>query len=334
MKYLKVIVMLSVSFLLLTLLSLPAMAYIIDGKLDDWGVDLRSGLDETDINAWIPTRNTVDWIVEDNIDPTYTSDEAYPDWTGYTDTGVHIKKSGDTYIAYSEPTLAYSDWWARAHGDHYLEPAGGEYYDIEALYFDDDAQYVYIAIVTSMPPTGYTDEYGRFVDAGDIAIDLDTDENTGEYGYEYGIKTHGIGIGMIRYNPDWSLPQATGGFIVNAPSEFDKNTGDFTGTAELVYVNANNDETVDYGSDEYEPNGVLVVPNYIIEAKIPKSALGNPTVGQTSNIHVSIGCGNDVIELVPVSFEAEIPEFPTVALPVFAVLGLCYIFNGRRRDGE
>jgi len=327
--------MLSISFLLLTLLSLPAMAYTIDGKLDDWGVNLRSGLDGTD-SAWIPTRNTVDWIIEDNIDRAYTLDKAYPDWTGYSDTGTHIKKSGDTYSAYSEPTLAYdADWWSRNHGNHYLEPAGGEYYDIEALYFDDDAQNVYIAIVTSMPPNGHTDSYNRKVDAGDIAIDLDDDRTTGEYGYEYGIKTHGSsGVGMIRYYPDWSLPQATGDFIVNAPSEFDIKTGTYTGTAELVYVNANNDESVDYGSDGSLPDGVFDVPNYIIEAKIPKSALGNPTVGQTSNIHVSIGCGNDAIELVPVSFEAEIPEFPTVALPVFAVLGLCYIFNGRRRDGE
>nr|WP_304364442.1 PEF-CTERM sorting domain-containing protein [Methanosarcina sp. KYL-1] len=326
----KVITIVFIVFLVLTLLSLPAMAYEIDGKLDDWGVDLRSGLDGNP-GAWIPAKNTVDWIIEDNIDPTYTSDKAYPDWTGYSDTGIHIKKSGNTYVAYKEPTLSSSDWWAQLRDYHYLQPVGGEYYDIEALYFDDDAQYVYIAIVTSMPPTGYTDRYDRFVDTGDIAIDLDADENTGEYGYEYGIKTHDSDRGMVRYEPDWSLPQATDGFIVNAPSEFDTNTGTFAGTAELVYVNSNTDETVDYGSDAYNPNGVLTVPNYVIEAKIPKSALGNPSAGQASNIHVSIGCGNDVIELIPVSFETEIPEFPTVAMPVCAILGLFYIFGGRHR---
>ncbi|MBN2488915.1 MAG: PEF-CTERM sorting domain-containing protein [Methanosarcinaceae archaeon] len=308
------------------------MAYTIDGDLSDWGVNLRSGLDETDINAWQPTKNTVDWIIEDNIDPAYTSDLAYPDWTGYSDTGTHIKKDGDLYTTYYEPTLAYDDWWSRVRDYHYLQPAGGEYYDIEALYFDDDAQYAYIAIVTSMPPDGHIDGYGRFVAAGDIAIDLDANVNTGEYGYEYGIKTHGSDKGMIRYNPDWSLPQATDGFIVNAPSEFNTNSGTLNGTAELVYVNANADETVNYGSDSYLPNGIISVPNYIIEAKIPKSAIGNPTVGQTSNIHVSIGCGNDVIELTPVTFETEIPEFPTVALPVCAILGLFYVFGSRRRD--
>src|SRR5450756_1187850 len=185
MKNLKVITMLPLSFLLLTLLSMPAMAYTIDGKLDDWGVNLQAGLDGND-GAWIPTKNTVDWVVEDNIDPVYTSDKAYPDWTGYKDTGTHIQKSGNTYTAYKEPTLENSDWWARVRGNHYLQPASGEHYDIEALYFDDDAQNVYLAIVTSMPPEGYRDEYNRFVDAGDITIDLDDNVSTGEYGYEYG----------------------------------------------------------------------------------------------------------------------------------------------------
>jgi len=330
MKNLKVITMLPLSFLLLTLLSMPAMAYTIDGKLDDWGVNLQAGLDGND-GAWIPTKNTVDWVVEDNIDPVYTSDKAYPDWTGYKDTGTHIQKSGNTYTAYKEPTLENSDWWARVRGNHYLQPASGEHYDIEALYFDDDAQNVYLAIVTSMPPEGYRDEYNRFVDAGDITIDLDDNVSTGEYGYEYG-KTHDNNKGMIRYNPHWSLPQATDGFIVNSPSQFDTGTGTFNGTAALVYAESNINETVDYGSDGYKPEGSQNVSNYIIEAKIPKSALGNPTVGQTSNIHVTIGCGNDLIELTPVTFKTDIPKFPTMALPVAAILGLTFIFGNRKKE--
>jgi len=197
---------------------MPAMAsaYTIDGSIADWGVDISAGLAGTD-SAWQSTSSTVDWIVEDNIDPTYNNDVAYPDWTGYDDTGTHIQKSGDTYITYQEPFLPSSDWWANLFGGHYLQPVGGEHYDIEALYFDDDAQYAYIAIVTSMGPNGY----------------------------EYGIKTHGNDKGMIRYSPDWSLPQASDDFIVNAPSEFKTNTGTLMGTAELVYTNINIDETVD-----------------------------------------------------------------------------------------
>lgn len=311
------------------LLTTTASAYTIDGDLSDWGVDLPAGL-SGDPGAWQPTNNTVDWIVEDNIDPTYTSDPAYPDWTGYQDTGVHIKKSGNGYTTYNEPALPSSDWWARLRGYHYLQPVGGEHYDIEALYFDDDPNYVYIAIVTSMPPEGYTDEYGRYVSPGDIAIDLDNNPSTGEYGYEYGIKTFGPNKGMIRYNPDWSLPQATDGFIINAPSEFDTSTGNHTGTAEITYVNAGIDEVVDYGSSGYKPNGIHNVSNYIIEAKIPKSAIGNPTKGQLSNIHITIGCGNDVIELTPASFNTQIPEFPSIAAPLLTITGLLYLMRRRK----
>jgi hypothetical protein len=310
-------------------LSTTASAYTIDGNLDDWGVNLTAAL-EGNNSAWQPTNNNVDWIAEDNIDPTYTTDPAYPDWTGYNKTGTHIKKSGNSYTTYNEPTLPSSDWWARLRGNHYLQPVGGEHYDIEALYFDDDPQYVYIAIVTSMPPEGYTDEYNRHVNAGDIAIDLDNNPNTGEYGYEYGIKTHGANAGMIRHNPDWSMPQATDDFIINAPSEFNPNTGNYTGTAELTYKNAQIDEIVDYGSDKYKPNGIHTVANYIIEAKIPKNAIGNPTKGQLSNIHITIGCGNDVIELRPVTFNTEIPEFPQIAIPTLSIITLLYLLKRKQ----
>ena len=89
---------------------------------------------------------------------------------------------------------------------------------------------------------------------------------------------------------------------------------------------------MDYGSDGYKPEGSQNVSNYIIEAKIPKSALGNPTVGQTSNIHVTIGCGNDLIELTPVTFKTDIPEFPSMAMPVAAILGLMFIFGNRKKE--
>src|SRR5665647_1576594 len=76
MKNLKVITMLPLSFLLLTLLSLPAMAYTIDGSLSDWGVDLNKAYSgASDANSgWIPHgHNNVDWIVENNIDPVYNT---------------------------------------------------------------------------------------------------------------------------------------------------------------------------------------------------------------------------------------------------------------------
>ncbi|MHB8101722.1 MAG: PEF-CTERM sorting domain-containing protein [Methanosarcina sp.] len=321
MKNLKIITMLPLSFLLLTLLSLPAMAYTIDGSLSDWGVDLNkaySGASNAN-SGWIPHgHNNVDWIVENNIDPVYNTpgEHSYPDWTGYSSTGIHMKGTGETSVSLGpELKLSHPDSWSNSNnrGGFYLQPAGGEPYDIEALYFDDDAQNMYIAIVTSLPTNGHTDNYGRHTDPGDIAIDLN---NNG--GYEYGIK---IDTGLIRRDVAWTKPTD---FTSIEPYNFNPSSGQAVGAggvnvfATLVYKQAAN------ADESY--------PNYIIEASIPKSAIGNPTVGQTSNIHVTIGCGNDLIELIPVTFKTNIPEFPSMALPVAAILGVMFIFGNKKKE--
>jgi len=181
------------------------------------------------------------------------------------------------------------------------------------MYFDDDAQNMYIAIVTSLPNNGHTDNNGRHTDPGDIAIDLN---NNGEY--EYGIK---IDTGLIRRDVAWTKPTD---FTSIEPYNFNPSSGQAVGAggvnvfATLVYKQAAN------ADESY--------PNYIIEASIPKSAIGNPTVGQTSNIHVTIGCGNDEIELIPITFKTNIPEFPSMALLVAAILGLMFIFGNKKKD--
>ena len=73
--------------------------------------------------------------------------------------------------------------------------------------------------------------------------------------------------------------------------------------------------------------------NYVIELRIPKSALGISTEeGGVLNLLATQSCTNDIITA---EFEyTSIPEFPTVALPVCAILGLFYVFSGRRRDEE
>ena len=320
MKYLKAITMLPLSFLLLMLLALPAMAadkYEINGNLNDWGVTLQTAYgSETGL---IPTINTVDWIVENNIDSRYkdNNDPSYPDHTGYSATGTHKKGTGSTSVIFEEPKLYHPDSWSNSNnrGGFYLQPSGGEYYDIEAMYFDDDAQNVYIAIVTSMPKGGING-----VEAGDIAIDFDQKETFSEYGYEYGIKTHpDTEKGQIIYNPKWTLPQSNIGFIGSAPSKCEFKTGSsYKDPATLVYVNTG---VKDNGLD-----------NWVIEAKIPKSSLGYPSAGQTSNVHVTIGCGNDEIELIPVTFKTNIPEFPSIALPVAAIMGVILILGRRNKE--
>ena len=124
-----------------------------------------------DESAWVPSSSTADWIVEDNIDG--VSYPGYRDWTGYSATGVHIKGHGTSYDSYAEPKII------DLGGREWVQPVGGEQSDIEAFYFDSDAENAYFAIVTSVPENGW-------IAIGDLALDIDRNGN-----YEYGIALHG-----------------------------------------------------------------------------------------------------------------------------------------------
>jgi len=308
----KVIILSLILVLVLPLaIAVPAMAYTIDGDLDDWGVNLSK--DWSLNSTWVPSGDTIDWIVEDNIDPDCPTHGAPGedwkghnclDWTGYNATGVHIKGTGSSYSTYNEPVFP---------DGIYEQPAGGENLDIEAMYFDDDSHYAYFAIVISMGPEGYTDQFGRHTDPGDLALDLDRDES-----YEYGIVLtdhENCTQGMIVKNPTWSKPTD---FSSSKPMRIE-NCSSATGTATVVYENTS---ISDYGAG-----------NWVIEIKAPKTALGEPLYQQISNLHATITCGNDVIEIEEVSWDYEIPEFATIAIPVSMIFGLFYYYR-RKRQGE
>lgn len=297
----KLITTLSLTVIVLAIMTTSAAAYAIDGDLSDWGVDLTGdwSLNET----WLPNTG-VEFIVEDNVDP---------QWTGYA-YGVHIKGYTPTYPSYepySEPKVKipppYNVWVA--------EPYGGEKYDIEAKYFDQDSNYIYIAIVTSVPP----DAEG--VDApGDLGLDLDADLNTGEWGYEYGVKL-GTKTDLtqwdIGYLPDWEK-----GYVIpeNSPGVFKgyEPGGSYKGMATGKYVQ-NTTCNVGTGLDQGKPN-------YVIEMAIPKTAVGVTGPLTEGMIHLCDACGNDKID-------NPIPEFLTIAIPVGAILGLIYVHR-RKRQGK
>ena len=292
---------------ILFVLSGSASAYSIDGSLNDWGVNLGSAFGGSE-SGWVPSSATAQWKVEDNIDDKCVANTGIygpcKDWTGYDAKGAHIQGEGTAYSPYAEPHLYHADSWGKYDG-----PAGGEAYDIEALYFDDEVGYAYFAIVTSMPEGGHTDAWGRHTDTGDIALDLDNDPSTGQYGYEYGIKTSGANKGQVCYLPTWSLPNAAQGFPDNTPS-----TMSCAGAGSKVIGQAQ----LAYASAGVSDNGY---PNYVIEAKIPKWMIGMPAKGTLADVHTTITCGNDVIEIAPFRWNFEAPEFPGSAA-VILILAL------------
>jgi len=261
---------------LLLVITVPAMAYTIDGDLDDWGVNPAN-------DSW-------------TANPPALS--VYDDWRyGPTSTGSHHNP-------------------------------GIERCDIEAMYAADGGAYVYFAIITSMPPEGY--DYVRnskhyLLISGDLALNLDNDNGTGEYGYEYGVKltndsrTVSGEIGDVFYMPDWEKITSDPGVAQDVVDFSNMVNGTKTGHAEVVYKSYS-----DWPSD----NGAS---NYVIEMKVPKDALGISGNG-TAYLLATVSCTNDVLKIGKFTY-TPVPEFTTIAVPLAMVLGLFYYYR-RKRQGE
>lgn len=190
-------------------------------------------------------------------------------------------------------------------------PDGGEYYDIEAMYFDADnpGPNAYFAVITSYPETR------------DLAIDLDNDSI-----YEYGVVIHEgySDNGDVYKNPAWQNPSYYY-HPENGPYKIISDPSKIQGKA-IVKQSTLKDKN----GMEIKDGGFK---NYIIEGKINRSYLGNPKENQLSNIHLTMYCGNDKIEIGGFKWPSEIPEFPALAFPVASIMGIVYIFNRKKSKG-
>lgn len=177
---------------------------------------------------------------------------------------------------------------------------GGEGYDLEALYVDDDADALYVAIVSSFPETGRPFR-GETIVAGDLAIDVDLANGVD---WEYGVVGAGPDQGQVYYLPTWSLLHAHLGYPDGAPSNL--SGGTLVGQADFIYHNAG----------DLENNGT---DTYIIEMAIPRQALGGLAEGQTLGFHYAMSCGNDVLEM---QHSVEVPEPATLVVLAGGSMGL------------
>jgi len=295
----------------------PAPIYNIDGDLSDWGVNLTGNwsLNET----WVPNEG-IEFVVEDNNDPHHVRYAA----------GVHIKGVGSNYEYYYEPKVYCSHY-----GKYMIEPIGDEPYDIEAKYLDEDEYYIYVAIVTSMNPNGSGD-----LEPIDFAMNLDGNDSTGEYGYEYGVKLHtsnGIPQWDIYYLPDWEEPyycpeNRPGKMVGVLPGGFK------TGTAFGEYVQCpscnlgKSCSGTPYNFVDPSYTGCdHGVPNYVVEMAIPKSAVNMTGKYLTEPpfpkaLWTCDTCGNDEIK-------NPIPEFLTVVIPAAALICFVFFIHWRRWGG-
>lgn len=217
-----------VSSLLLLAVTSPALAYVIDASLADWGVRQTGTASD-----WQPHAQTKAWVVEDQ--------------TG----GLNAR----------------------------LSPGyGGQAYDVEALYIDYDAQYLYLAMVTGHNPL--TPNSGGSYAPGDFAIDFGRDGS-----YEFGIATLGSGKvqgGVYRVS-QWGA--GLWGAANEGPTSIV--SGNLLGLAQLAYSTTGINNMGVYAADSH----------FMYELRIPTSLFTVYWGQQDFNVHWTMNCANDSLQL-------------------------------------
>jgi hypothetical protein len=280
--------------------AVSALAITSDGNLNDWGLGALSGPSSNwDLNAtWIPTNGGVEFLVADNDNPLHTG---YP---GFYAPGPHMIGTMNSWKFYDEPLGVL-----KSTGTPVNVPWGGKPYDIEAMYLAQDNDNIYVAIVTSMPQDGLLgNSSGDDVTPADLAMHFKTVSGS-KYGFEYGVKLGTEKVpgnynpGDIVYLPNW---QDNGYILPVVPDVIDSALpgGGVVGHAQISYTDSWINH-VDHGSNQH-----------VIELTIPKADVGVDGNVALSNFLITQNCQNDRI---------FVPEFPTIAVSIGAILGLIFV---------
>lgn len=195
---------------------------------------------------------------------------------------------------------------------HFMRaPYGGELFDIEAIYFDDDADNAYLAVVGSFPVPMGAEFLGTTVAAGDLGIDLG-----------YGARDLGVDI-----------DGATGLVEDTDPGDWFQSSNFFV--AEVGPTNCAGGVALGYASLDFYDYGLVErgYGTYVFEVTIDRDLLGSPTAGDYIGFDWTMGCRNDVIHLDG-DFDNDTPPVPepgTLLLLGSGILGAAGFVRRRRR---
>jgi hypothetical protein len=195
----------------------------------------------------------------------------------------------------------------------YLTPGyGGQAYDVEALYIDYDATYLYLAMVTGHSPL--TPNSGGNYAAGDFGIDFGRDGS-----YEFGLETTGSNgniKGGLYAVSTW------GAGLWGAANEGPTSilNGTLLGMGAVAYTTTGVNNMGVYQTDKH----------YFYEARIPVALFGDFWGnGDAFDVHWTMNCANDSLKVDPVP-GATVPEPGTLALLPLGLLGMFGMARRRR----
>ena len=185
-----------------------------------------------------------------------------------------------------------------------------EYYDFEAMYFDDDTSNFYAAVVSSYP-------LGPGTKGGDLGIDLNQDSTISLHGIvgglEIAVQVSTGTLGNVLSNPTWSdtiFSEWSDGW---QGSPFTASGGTILGSATIAiqYYDAMESGT------------------YITEFAIPRNILPGygGGIGNLVTLHITQWCGNDSINIL----KGSVATIPAPGAILLGSLGAGLVGWLRRR---